>query len=144
MNLLFWGKQKSGKHALWLFVWWGEMLNFDLHFICTTVTTFFAEIHWYIPCAKIPEIFVKARACVYIFLLILGKTNESLHPLDRVRERRKMKWKLSYINGQNCHLQSLLELPLQIEHLGDSSFCVYLNEANISMRKKQHIQWNHI
>lgn len=29
---------------------------------------FFAEIHWYISCAKISDIFVKARACLYIFI----------------------------------------------------------------------------
>lgn len=51
-----------------------------------------------------------------------------------------MKWKLSYINGQNCNLQSLLELPLQIEHLGYSSFCAYFNKVKVSMRKKKHIQ----
>lgn len=47
-----------------------------------------------------------------------------------------MKWKLSYINGPNCNLQSLFELPLQIEHPGDYSFCVYLNKANVFLGKK--------
>lgn len=75
------------------------------------------------------------RVCVYI-LLILGKTNDSLHPLDRVRKKRKMKWNLSYINGPNCNLQSLFELPLQIEHLGDYTFCVYLNKANVFLGEK--------
>jgi len=45
-----------------------------------------------------------------------------------------MKWKLSYINGQSCNLQSFFELQLQIECLGDYSFCVYLNKPNSSLK----------
>lgn len=100
---------------------------------------FFPEIQWYIPCAKIPEIFVKARmrVCVCIlFLLILRKTNENLHLLDRARKRRKMMWKSPYINSPNCNLQFCIELPLQIECLGDYSFCVYLNKPNASFKKR--------
>lgn len=83
--------------------------------------------------------FLSKHARVFIFLLILRKANESLHPLGRVRKRRKIKWNLSYINGQNHNLQSLFEFALQIEHQGDYSFCIYLNKANVSLKKEKHI-----
>lgn len=82
--------------------------------------------------------FLSKHTCVCIsFLLMMGKTNENLPLLDRARKKRKMKCKSSYINDPNCNLQFRIELPLQIERLGDYSFCVYLNKPNASLKRKE-------
>lgn len=82
--------------------------------------------------------FCQSTCVCILFLLILGETNDNLHLLDRARRKRKMKWKSSYINSPNCNLQFCIELPLQIECLGDYSFCVYLNKSNASFKKEKH------
>lgn len=120
-------------------VQWGKMLNFDLHFICNTMMIFFflQKFSDTFHVQKYLRFLSKhTRVCV-LFLLMMGKTNENLPLLDRARKKRKMKCKSSYINDPNCNLQFRIELPLQIERLGDYSFCVYLNKPNASLKRKE-------
>lgn len=99
----------------------GEMLNFNLHFICNTMMIFFffQKFSDTFHVQKYMRFLSKHALMCILVLLILGKTNENLHLLDRARKKREIKWKLSYINSPNCNLQFCIELPLQIECLGD-------------------------
>lgn len=94
-------------------VWWGEMLNFYLHFICNTMTILFYFIFQKFSdtfhVQKYLRFLSKHVLVCILFLLILGKTNENLHLLDRARKKRKIKWKSSYINSPNCNLQFCIE-----------------------------------
>lgn len=87
-----WGKQKSGKHARKLFVWWGKMVNFIYILFAIQWQLFFffcrnSLIHSM--CNNTLHFCQSTCMCTYIYILTLRKINESLHPLYRARERRK-------------------------------------------------------
>lgn len=138
MNLLFWGTQKPGKHALWLFN--GEKCWISICILFAIKWWFFFFLQKFSDTFHVQKylrfLSKHTRVCV-LFLLMMGKTNENLPLLDRARKKRKMKCKSSYINDPNCNLQFRIELPLQIERLRDYSFCVYLNKPNASLKRKE-------
>lgn len=50
---------------------------------------FFSEIQWYIPHAKIPEIFVKAHVCVYIIFIDTGEDKLEFASARQGKEEKK-------------------------------------------------------
>lgn len=71
-----------GRNAEFLFAFY---LQYNDYFILF----YFSEIQWYISCAKIPEIFVKARACVYIIFIDTGEDKWEFASAWQGKEEKK-------------------------------------------------------
>lgn len=62
---------------------------FAFHLQYNDYFIFFSEIQWYIPCAKVSEIFVKARACVYIIFIDTGEDKWKFASAWQGKEEKK-------------------------------------------------------